>query len=83
MNKMDKLLHLGDRYIEESDWKDISLLKICLCAMGVLIGISIPARKKKPAAWIAGFSFFATYLALMSKFVRCLACPDCQKAKKP
>ena len=38
---MKKLLNIADRYLEESDWKTISLLKICLFSMGVLFGLEV------------------------------------------
>ncbi|MGN1101072.1 MAG: hypothetical protein ACI4RG_02705 [Huintestinicola sp.] len=45
---MCRLFEYADRYIKESDWKDIALLKLCLCAIGVLIGISIaPGAQEK------------------------------------
>ena len=44
---MKKLLELGNRYAENSDWKDFALTKFCLCAMGILIGLKIPTNKKK------------------------------------
>lgn len=69
---MNKLLNLANDYIKSCDWKEISALKLCLCAIGTLIGIAIPARKKKPAAWIASAVFIATYIPLMVKFLPCL-----------
>jgi len=46
---MNKLLELGNRYAKKSDWKDFALLKVCLCAMGILIGVSIPKKKMRLA----------------------------------
>lgn len=80
---MKRLLEMADRFLKASDWKVISLLKICLSAMGVLIGISIPDRKKRPAAWVAGIAFLATYLPLMFKFARSQTGPECREAKEP
>lgn len=51
---MNKLLEIGNRYAEQSDWKDFALTKICLCAMGILIGVKIPNNKKKPVEIISG-----------------------------
>lgn len=51
---MNKLLEIGNRYAAESDWKDFSLTKLCLCAMGILIGIHIPVKIKKTASVISG-----------------------------
>ena len=64
---MKKFLEIGNRYAEQSDWKDFALTKICLCAMGILIGLKISDNKKKPIAIIAGISFLVTYTLLMTK----------------
>ena len=64
---MKKFLEIGNRYAEQSDWKDIALTKICLCAMGILIGLKIPDKKKKPAAIISCLAFLGTYELLMTK----------------
>ena len=64
---MEKLLELGNRYAENSDWKDFALTKFCLCAMGILIGLNIPTNKKKTTAVISGGVFGITYVVLMSK----------------
>ncbi len=64
---MKKFLEIGNRYAEQSDWKDFALTKICLCAMGILIGLKISDNKKKPIAIIALISFLVTYTLLMTK----------------
>ena len=67
---MKKLFGYADRYIKRSGWKDLALIKFCLAAMGVMIGASLPEKHRKPAVWIAGGIFAATYLPLMAKFFR-------------
>lgn len=66
---MKCLMDLGNRYVKESDWKTMALLKLCLCAMGVMIGLKVP--KKKMRVWgCAAFSVFvACYVPLMWKLV--------------
>ena len=66
-NLMKKLLEVGNRYAKNSDWKDFALTKLCLCAMGILIGIKIPTNKKKITAIISGGLFGVTYVILMAK----------------
>lgn len=66
---MKYLFDLADDYIQACDWKDLALLKFCLCAMGILLGIAAPARWKKPLAFGALAVFVATYLPLMGKFL--------------
>lgn len=72
MNKevkgMKKLLSYGDAFIKQSNWKDLALIKFCLCAIGILWGLALPKKARKPAAMSAMFVFIATYIPLMLKF---------------
>lgn len=77
---MKKLLNIADRYLEKSDWRTISILKICLFSMGVLVGMDVCEKGKKPARIAAGSIFLATYIPLVAKLVcvvRGLCCPAC------
>ena len=67
---MNKLLTLGNRYAQESTWKDFALLKFCLFSMGLLAGMHVPEKHKKNAAKAAIFAFSATYVPLMAKVLR-------------
>lgn len=67
---MKKLFGYADKYIAQSDWKDLAMIKFCLAAMGVMIGVFVPEKRRKTAVWIAGGVFTATYLPLMAKFFR-------------
>lgn len=44
---MKKLLSVADAYIAHMNWKDLALVKLCLCAAGVLLGLSAPKRWRK------------------------------------
>lgn len=66
---MCRLFEYADRYIKESDWKDIALLKLCLCAIGVLMGMSIAPKYKKKVMAAAAVVFGLTYVPLMKKFI--------------
>ncbi|MEG2176490.1 MAG: permease of phosphate ABC transporter [Oscillibacter sp.] len=70
---MNRLFESANRYIQSCSWRDFALLKFCLASMGVLIGLSLPAKGKKPAAWVAAAVFAATYIPLMRKFLPFLA----------
>ena len=82
---MKRLTDAADRFLRASSWKDIAVLKFCLMALGILMGLAVPARKKKPAAWAAALVFLATDLPLMAKFLPCLleeppiSAPECGK----
>lgn len=65
---MNRLFVYAEKYIAKSDWKDLSMLKFCLFAMGVLAGMRIPEKNRKQAGWIAAAVFVATYIPLMAKF---------------
>ena len=66
---MKKLTDAANRYLRACDWRDIAVLKICLCALSVLLGLAVPGRKKQPVAWAASLVFVATYVPLMGKFL--------------
>lgn len=70
---MKKLLMWADQYIRESDWKTLALLKLCLCSIGIIIGLAIPKEKKKFPLIIAAIVFMVTYVPLMVKFSRIAA----------
>lgn len=76
---MKLLFKAADRYLEQSDWKDLALIKFCLCAMGILLGCNVPDKEKKPVMLGAAAVFTATYIPLMTKLFRVLK----QEVKKP
>ena len=67
---MKCLLEFGNKYARQSDWTDFALVKFCLCAMGILIGIHIPTNKKKAVVPAAGAVFVAAYVSLMARVVK-------------
>ena len=69
---MKWLFDAADRYVAQSNWKDLALVKFCLCAIGVIIGVLLPVSAKKTAFWIALLVFIVTYIVLMTKFFRVL-----------
>ena len=66
---MKKLLSAADACIAEMNWKDLALVKLCLCAMGMLLGLAAPKKARKWVALGAGLVFLATYVPLMLKFL--------------
>ena len=70
---MKLLFRAADRYIEESDWKALAVLKFCLMSLGVLLGCKVPERRKAPVVLGAGAAFFVTYIPLMAKLFRTFA----------
>ena len=47
---MKRLFDCADRYIQSRDWKMLAFLKFCLCAVGILLGLSVSPKHKKCAA---------------------------------
>lgn len=47
---MKNLFDIGNNYAKNSDWTDFALTKLCLCSLGVLIGIRVSEKNKKLAA---------------------------------
>ena len=63
------LMQRADRYAAQSTWKDFALVKFCLCAIVVLIGLSVPPRRRKGAGILAALIFVPTYVLLMKDFL--------------
>ncbi len=62
------LFGYADRYLEKSSWKDLALIKFCLFAIGIMVGIRIPEKGREHAGRVAAFVFAVTYVPLMAKF---------------
>lgn len=75
---MNCLIEKWNQYVQESDWKTIALLKLCLCAMGVMIGLKIPRRRMRAAGCTAFAVFLACYVPLMWKLVQILRREDAE-----
>ncbi len=67
---MKKLFEVADRYIGQSDWKTIAVLKFCLISLGLMVGKSLRPEHKKPVFFGALGVFLASYIPLMVKFYR-------------
>ena len=67
---MKRLFDYADRYLQESDWKTIAVLKFCLFSMGLLAGTYIPQKKKDCTRIIAYLVFIVTYVPLMTKLFK-------------
>ena len=77
---MKYFLDLGNRYMQESDWKDLSLLKFCLFAMGLLIGTQVTENYKKSVIGVSLGVFIATYIPLMSKLFKIMSKKESDKS---
>ena len=66
---MKRLFDCADCYIQSRDWKMLAGLKFCLCAIGVLLGLSVPGKHKKATGEFALGVFLASYFSLMADFL--------------
>lgn len=66
---MDYMTKVAEAYLKDMDIYDISLLKICLLALGMMIGIALPIRDKR--SWVLALVvvFLASYIPLMVDFI--------------
>ena len=69
---LKKWCDAGRLYMKDMDLEDMAALKVCLLSAGVLFGIGLPLKWKKPAALFGSFLFVGTYLPLMTKFLEYL-----------
>ena len=67
---MKRLIDYASAYAKECSWKDFALIKFCLCAIGIIIGVLLPKTVMQPALIIAGVVFVITYIPLMFKFIK-------------
>lgn len=66
--KVKDLLQIADEFIKEMHVADIAVLKFCLLSLGVIVGICLPKKWKRPALFTALFVFIVTYLPLVTKW---------------
>ena len=66
---MRRLLEAGNACIAAMDWRDMALVKLCLCAMGMLLGLAVPRRGRKWAVLGATAVFVTTYIPLALRFL--------------
>ncbi len=71
---MKRLIDYATAYAKECSWKDFTLIKFCLCAIGIIIGVLLPKTVMKPTLIIAGAVFVITYIPLMVKFIKVIVC---------
>ena len=67
---MKALLRIGDNYAKKSSWRDFAVVKFCLFSMGLIAGMSVPDKEKKPVRAAAAMVFAVTYIPLMYKLFK-------------
>ena len=67
----------GRLMLKDMDLEDMAALKVCLLAMGTLLGLSVPFRWKKPAALLGSFLFGRLFLSVSGHKNRLLSQAVC------
>ena len=62
------LIQIADDFIKEMHVTDMAVLKFCLMSLGIIVGICLPKKWKRPALFTALFVFIVTYLPLVMKW---------------
>ena len=69
---MKNLIAAGNLYLKKMELTDVALLKLCVGALGVLIGLGAAKKHRKGAGLLAGLVFCGTYVPLMGRFLRAI-----------
>ena len=64
-----KLFDAANQYCRESDWKTLAMLKFCLLALGIAVGVLLPEGIKTPVLAVCAVVFVVTYIPLMRKLI--------------
>ena len=67
---MKKVFDAANRYIKTSDWKTIAVLKFCLISLGMMIGMAVDKKYRKPVMFGALGVFLITYVPLMVRLYK-------------
>ncbi len=61
---MTKMKDFFDGYVVEFDWKDVTLMKICMCTFGILLGMNVKYKQKWITRFFASLCFLGTAILL-------------------
>ncbi len=67
---MNKFFDDGVKFFWTCSWKDIGIFKLCLVALGMVLGMSIPEKRRNLPLLLAAGAFTATYIPLMARFIK-------------
>ena len=66
---MKKLAAFLNDCVLECDWKDMALIKTCVCAFGVMLGLTVKKKRKKPVMILSSLIFLVTACLTAVRFV--------------
>lgn len=64
-----KLIKKVNNYMQSMNLCDMGLLKICLLSLGMMLGLTVNKKYKKPCLIALAIAFVATYVPVMTKFI--------------
>ena len=67
---MNWLLEADKKYLWSSDWKDWALVRFCILSMGMMLGVLIHKKAKKPVFAGAFIAFVATVIPVAYKYIK-------------
>ncbi len=70
MARMKKLFRTADRYLEHSNWKQFSVIKLCILSAGAMCGMLVKNEHRKRFFPFVAAVFTAAYIPLMARFLR-------------
>ena len=67
---MKKLFDGADKFLQESDWTDLGMIKLCLFSIGTVVGLLVPVKMKMRVLPVVIGAFMGTYIPLMMKYCK-------------
>ena len=64
-----KLFDAANQYCRESDWKTLAMLKFCLLALDIAVGVLLPEGMETAVLAVCAVVFVVTYIPLMRKLI--------------
>ena len=62
------LCSYGADFVKQSSWRDLLVVKLCICAFGFFLGAAAPEKTRKPLMVCSFLAFAATAIPLVTKF---------------
>lgn len=67
---MDWILQTEKKYIWNSNWGDLLLVRFCFLALGMMTGVLIHKKAKKPVFVVALLAFVGTVIPVVYKYIK-------------
>ena len=66
---MNRLTDAVSRCLKDCTWKELSVWQVWALALGILLGIVVPTRKKRGCAWVVSLVFAAACVPVLAKLL--------------